>query len=173
MSHFASWALLWPRHMAHHYSHMLRCKGRKFAKKPSPYERWERGDTTQIITRHNRPRQINVELTWNTVFGFSSRKLWFSKSKLNIDISKLNYFGTFHSKKKMWYFNILFLFRRKIMLKYCCVIFFFFSLWDIFCSQWGKNSLYKTTKLFKVNNICILYSVFLLPVFFNLKCNEN
>lgn len=132
MSHFASWALLWPRHMAHHYSHMLRCKGRKFAKKPSPYERWERGDTTQIITRHNRPRQINVELTWNTVFGFSSRKLWFSKSKLNIDISKLNYFGTFHSKKKMWYFNILFLFRRKIMLKYCCVIFFFFFPCGIF-----------------------------------------
>lgn len=68
-----------------------------------------------------------------------NKTLWFSKSKINIDTSKPNYFARFHLKK-MVIFQLFVPFLRKIILKY------WFCLWDIFCSQRGKNSLYKTTK---------------------------
>lgn len=45
-----------------------------FPKSLARMKAWEPGSTTQIPVRHNSPLQINVELTSNVVFGFSSRK---------------------------------------------------------------------------------------------------
>lgn len=46
----------------------------------------------------------------------------------------------------------------------------------IFCVPSAEKiacSFYKTTKLFKINSICVLYSVLLLPVFFFFPLNEK